>query len=134
MTGMTMVFEDSASISDWNACLSDGEEESLLEQSSTSQGGVDSFVEPRALSIQQDTFCCKSCCLGEGVVVCLTTTTVAALAILLVFIPYTRLLGMVLAWQDLRVRDQMFFFEACKATFFVAMASLKKMLFWTWKS
>jgi len=56
------------------------------------------------------------------------TTSVAALAILLVSIPCTCLLGMVLAWQDFRERDIMFFFKACKAMF-VAMASLKKMLF-----
>ena len=36
---------------------------------------------------------------------------------------------MVSAWKDLRVRDPVFFFEARKATFLVAMASLKKMLF-----
>jgi len=65
-----------------------------------------------ALSIQQDTFCCKSYCLGEGVIVCLMTTTAAALAILLVSIPYTRLLGMVPAWQDLRETNPVFFFEA----------------------
>jgi len=34
-----------------------------------------------------------------------------------------------LAWQDLRVRDPVFFFEACEITFLVAMASLNKMLF-----
>ena len=36
--------------------------------------------------------------------------------------------GMVLAWQDLRARDSVFF-KACEATFFVAMTSLKEMLF-----
>jgi len=30
MTGMTMVLEDSASVSDWKTCLSNDEEESLL--------------------------------------------------------------------------------------------------------
>jgi len=34
---------------------------------------------------------------------------------------------MVPAWQDLLERDPVFF-EACEATFLVAMASLKKML------
>jgi len=57
------------------------------------------------------------------------TTTVAVFAILLVFIPCTRLLGMVPALKDVRVRDLVFFFKACKPTFLVAMASLKKMLF-----
>jgi len=30
MTSITTVLDDSASVSDWNACLSDGKEESLL--------------------------------------------------------------------------------------------------------
>jgi len=67
--------------------------------------------------------------LGEDVAVCLTTTTVAAIAILLVSIPCARILGMVLAWKELRERDPMPLFKACGATFVVAMASLKKMLF-----
>jgi len=61
--------------------------------------------------------------------VCLTTTTVAALVVLLVCIPSTCLLGMVPTWQDLREKDSMFFFKASEATFLVAMASLNKMLF-----
>jgi len=73
-------------------------------------------------------FCYKSCCVGEGVAVCLTTTTIAALAILLVSIPCTRL-GIVPAWQDLQERDSMFFFKACEPMVLVAMASLKGMLF-----
>jgi len=36
---------------------------------------------------------------------------------------------MIPAWQDLRERDLVFFFEAYEATFLVAMASLKKVLF-----
>jgi len=66
--------------------------------------------------------------LGEDVAVCLTTTTIATLAILFVSIPYTRLLGMVPDGQDVREKDPMFFFEAYEAMLFVAMASLKKML------
>jgi len=67
--------------------------------------------------------------LGEGVAVCLASTIVAALAILLVSIPWARLLGMVPTWQDLLERDLVPFFKACEATFLVAMDSLKKMLF-----
>jgi len=37
--------------------------------------------------------------------------------------------GIVPAWQDLGERDLMPFFKAYEAMFFVAMASLKKMLF-----
>jgi len=76
MIGMTMVLQDSPSVSNWKVCLNDGEEES------TSQGGVGSFEGLWGLSIEQDTFCYKSCCLDEDVVMCLTTTTVTALAIL----------------------------------------------------
>jgi len=36
---------------------------------------------------------------------------------------------MVSAWQDLREREAVLFFEACEAMFLVAMVSLKKMLF-----
>jgi len=36
---------------------------------------------------------------------------------------------MVPAWKGLRERDSVFFFKACEATFLLAMASLKKMLF-----
>jgi len=56
-------------------------------------------------------------------------TTVATLVIFLVSIPCTHLLGMVSTWQDLRERDLVFFFEAYAVTFFMAMPSLKKMLF-----
>ena len=59
----------------------------------------------------------------------MTITTVTAVAMLLVCIPCTRLFGMVPALLDLREKDPMFFFEACEATFLVAVASLKKMLF-----
>jgi len=52
-------------------------------------------------------------------------TTVAALAILLISITCTRLLGMVSAWQYLRERDLMFF-EAYEAMFFVAITSLRR--------
>jgi len=92
-------------------------------------GGLGNFAGLRVLSIHQDTFCCKSSCLGEGVTVCLTTTTIMALAILPVSIPCTHLLGMIPAWQDLLERDPVPFFKACEATFLVAMASLKRMLF-----
>jgi len=54
---------------------------------------------------------------------------IATLAILLVSIPCTWLLGIVPALHDLQERDSVFFFEACEATFFVAMASLKEMSF-----
>jgi len=67
--------------------------------------------------------------LGEGSTVCLTTTTVTALAIVLLCIPCIRLLGMVPPWQDLRAKDLVFFFKAQEAMFLAAMASLKKMLF-----
>ena len=38
------------------------------------------------------------------------------------------LLGMVLAWEDLRERDAVFFFKSCEATFLVVVAFLKEML------
>jgi len=63
--------------------------------------------------------------LGEGVIIYLTTTTAVALAIPLVSILFTRLMGMVPAWQDLRDRDLVPFFKAYKATL---LASLKRML------
>jgi len=85
-------------------------------------------VGPWTLPIHQDTFYYKSYYLGEGATVCLTTTIVAALAMLLICISCTCLLGTVLVWQDLRVRDLTFFLEACEAIFLVAIASLK-MLF-----
>ena len=66
--------------------------------------------------------------MGEGVAVCLTMSTVAALAILLVSILCNRLLGMVPTWQDIQERDPVSF-EACEATFSMAKASLNKTLF-----
>jgi len=59
--------------------------------------------------------------LGEGVAVCLTMSIVATLAILLISIPCTRLLGMVLAWQDLLERVQ------CSSSKFVRQHFL-----WPW--
>jgi len=38
------------------------------------------------------------------------------------------LLGMVLAWEDLRERDAVFFFKSCEAMFLVVVAFLKEML------
>jgi len=54
------------------------------------------------------------------------TTIFAALAILLVSIPCTCLLGIVLAGWDICERYSVFF-EAYETTFLVVMASLKKM-------
>jgi len=61
-------------------------------------------------------------------VVCLGAVGVIAFAILLVFIVWAHLLEVTFAPQDVRKRDPvLFFFEACTATFFVAMSLLKKM-------
>jgi len=55
--------------------------------------------------------------LGQGVTVCLTTTTIATLAMLFVSSPCTRLSATVPAWQNLQERDP----EACVAMFLVRM-------------
>ena len=72
-------------------------------------------------------FAVKSYRLGEGVVVCLTMTTVAAFVIFLVSIPRTCVLRTVPAWQYLEERDLLFFFKAWKEKLLVAMTHLKKM-------
>jgi len=58
-------------------------------------------------------------------------TTVAALAMLLVHIPCTRLWGMVPAWQNLQQKDLVFFFEAREATLLVANGSSEENVVWT---
>jgi len=72
--------------------------------------------------------------LGEGVIVFLATTIVAVSAMLLVFIPCTPLLRIVLARQDLRARDPVFFFKACEAMFFGSHGFFEEDVVWTWKS
>jgi len=60
--------------------------------------------------------------------VCPGAVDAAAFALLLVFIVYVRLLKVMLTPQEMREKDPMlFFFEACAATFFVTISSLKKM-------
>ena len=88
---------------------------------------------PWALCIQQDTFCCKSYCLGEGAVVCLMTTIVIALAMLLACIPCTRLLGMMPILQDLREKIQCSSRSLRGNTFF-SHGFFEENVVWTWKS